>query len=51
MFPWSGEITVNVIPIMSGEGSEYFNYFFTIMIVFGLICFGFKILIRLVSRS
>jgi hypothetical protein len=32
-------------------GGEYFNYFFTISIIWGLFCFGVKALVRLMTRT
>lgn len=47
-------LSVNVIEILdpvSVTGAEYFNFFFTIIAVFAMVCFGINVLIRLISRS
>jgi hypothetical protein len=51
MFPWSGVTTFNIIQFMSGEGAEYFNYFFTLMVVCGLLFWGIGLLLKIISRS
>jgi len=51
MWPWTGEVTFNIMQVMSGDGSEYFNYFFTLVSAFGLFSFGIGCLVKIVSRS
>jgi len=53
MFDVNG-VTINVIEILdplSYPGAEYFNWFFTLITVFALLCFGIQMLVRLISRS
>ena len=40
-----------VMQILSGDGSEYFNYFFTLTMVMGGIGFGAGLLVNILSRS
>lgn len=52
MFDFTGG--VNVLPILDPiayPGAEYFNWFFTLVLVFGLISFGIKALVRVLTRS
>lgn len=51
MFPWSGVTTFNPIILMTGDGSDVFNWFFTIIMVWGLFCWGVGLLCKIVSRS
>lgn len=44
-----GKITVKVMQII--PNNDVFNYFFTIVSVFGLIAFSIGILVKLISRS
>lgn len=47
-------ITFNVMEILDPSaypGAEYFNWFFTLIVVFGLFCFGVNLLVRIISRS
>jgi hypothetical protein len=47
-------VTINVLEILDPEaitGAEYFNWFFTLILVFGLVCFGIKVLFDLINRS
>jgi hypothetical protein len=53
MFDLNG-ITINVIQILNPEdypGAEYFNWFFTLVVVWGMFCFGVKILVDIINRS
>ena len=52
-FPWDfGEGDISVLHIMQGQqGADVFNYFFTIILFFGLIAFSIGLLIKLISRS
>lgn len=53
MFNLNG-ITVNVVEILDPlnvPGAEYFNYFFTLVLLFGMLSFGINILVRIISRS
>lgn len=46
--------TFNVLEILDPvayPGAEYFNWFFTLIMVFGLFCFGVKALVRLLTRT
>lgn len=43
-----GKITVKVMQVIP---NDVFNYFFTIVSVFGLIAFSIGILVKLISRS
>jgi len=48
------DITINTIQILDPvavTGAEYFNYFFTIIVVFAMFSFGLNVLVRLISRS
>jgi len=44
-----GKITVKTMQII--PHNDVFNYFFTIVSVFGLIAFSIGILVKLISRS
>jgi hypothetical protein len=53
MFDLNG-ITINVLTILDPEavtGAEYFNWFFTLIAVFGMLCFGINLLVKIISRS
>ena len=53
MFNLNG-LTINTVQILDPlayPGAEYFNFFFTLVMIFGLMAFGFKILIRILTRS
>lgn len=53
MFDLNG-VTISVIQILDPsavDGAEYFNYFFTLVLVFGMVCFGINLLVKIVSRS
>lgn len=53
MFNLNG-ITVNTVQILDPavvDGAEYFNYFFTVILVFGMVCFGINLLVKIISRS
>lgn len=42
---------VAVLQVMSGPGSEAFNYYFTIVVFWGIVTFFFSMLFKLASRS
>jgi len=53
MFDLNG-ISINVVQILDPaavDGAEYFNYFFTLILVFGMFCFGINLLVKIISRS
>lgn len=53
MFDLNG-ISINTIQIIdpaSYPGAEYFNWFFTLVLVWGFFCFGVKILCDIINRS
>lgn len=53
MFDLNG-ITVNTIELLDPlvvTGAEYFNYFFTMIAMVALVCFGINALVRIVTRS
>ena len=53
MFELNG-ITINTMQILDPAtvtGAEYFNWFFTLIVVWALFCFGLQILVRLITRS
>jgi flagellar biogenesis protein FliO len=52
MFNLNG-ITIAALQVMpSGQtGADYFNYFFTLIVVFGLFSFGINLLVKIISRS
>jgi hypothetical protein len=53
MFDLTGQ-TINVLQILDPltyPGAEYFNWFFTLVLIFGLVSFGIKMLIRVLTRS
>jgi hypothetical protein len=53
MFDFTG-LTINTVQILdpvSYPGAEYFNFFFTLVMIFGMMAFGFKLLIRIITRS
>jgi len=53
-FPWNfGQGDISVLQIMQSgqEGADVFNYFFTIIIFFGILAFAIGLLIKLISRS
>ena len=35
----------------SAEGAAIFNYFFSLVLYFGLIAFGLRLIVRVLSRS
>lgn len=39
-----------ILDPVSVTGAEYFNYFFTIVAMFGMVCFGINLLVRIISR-
>ncbi|EMS77190.1 hypothetical protein Dpo_22c00090 [Desulfotignum phosphitoxidans DSM 13687] len=46
--------TFNVLEILDPAtvtGAEYFNWFFTLLMIWGLFCFTIKALVRLLTRS
>jgi hypothetical protein len=48
------DITIAVIEILDPvavPGADYFNWFFTLVVVFAMFAFGVNILVRLISRS
>ena len=48
------DITINVLEIIDPvavTGGAYFNYFFTLIVVFAMFSFGLNILVRLLTRS
>ena len=59
MWAWDTITTFNIAEVLPLTGvpadqvaqNAVFNYFFTLTLVFGLIAFGFKVLVRIVSRS
>jgi len=44
-------LTIEILDPEVITGAEFFNYFFTLVIVFGLVAFCLQILFRVVSRS
>ena len=51
-FPWDvGNSTIQTLNILSGDHSDVFNYFFTIVIFFGLVALCIGLLVKLISRS
>jgi len=48
---FDGVMTFQVLEVMQGEGFEIFNFFFTIMCVFGLMSFTITMLVKIVTRS
>jgi len=53
MFELNG-ITINAMQILDPAtvtGAEYFNWFFTLITVFAMFCFGLNLLVRIISRS
>jgi hypothetical protein len=50
---WLPGDTINVATWLVGSDPEivYFNYFFTIVVVFGLIGWGIGLLAKIISRS
>lgn len=53
MIDWgtTGQVTINILSVMQGEGSTVFNYFFTMVIAFGFMAWGFGCLCNIISRS
>ena len=48
------DITFNVMELLDPvqvPGADYFNWFFTVIAIFALLCVSIQILIRIVSRS
>ena len=41
----------NVMQVMTGDGTEVFNYFFTLVCVMGWLAFGFGVLFKIINRS
>lgn len=53
MFDLNG-ITFNVMQILDPvtyPGAEYFNFFFSLIAIWALFCFGLNVLVRIISRS
>lgn len=53
MFDLNG-LTITVVEILDPvqyPGADLFNWFFTLLIVWGLFCFGIKTLVRILTRS
>lgn len=49
-----GGSTFDVVQILDPAnypGAEYFNWFFTLIMIWGLFCFGLKVLCDLINRS
>lgn len=44
-------VEFTVLEFLQGEGAEYFNYFFTLVMACGWIAFGFAILVKMISRA
>ena len=51
MFNLTGFTEFLVIPMMSGENAEVFNYFFSLIFWPGLCGWGFLMIIELVAKS
>ena len=51
MFPWSGVTTFNIIQLLPGADYQAFNYFFTLIMVWGLFSWGVGLLCKIISRS
>jgi len=48
------DIAINTIQILDPvaiTGAEYFNYFFTIIVIFAMFSFGLNVLVRIMTRS
>lgn len=46
--------TFNVLEILDPltvTGADYFNWFFTLIMIWALVCFGVKALVRLLTRT
>jgi len=45
---------INVIEILDPltvDGAAYFNWFFTLVVIWGMFCFGVNLLVRIIARS
>jgi hypothetical protein len=59
MWPWDDVTTFNIIEVLPLTGvpaeqvtqNSVFNYFFTLCLIFGILSFGFKILVRIITES
>ena len=47
----SGNVTFEILDVMQGTGSAVFNYFFTQMMVFGIIALMLGMLFKVLNRS
>lgn len=47
----SGIVTFSVWQILSGEGAEYFNYFFTLVGLFGVYALVIGLLVRTLTKT
>lgn len=43
--------TFDVVEILQGADYQYFNLFFSIIVIFGFIAFGIGLLVRVLTRS
>lgn len=53
MFELDG-VSVNTIQLLDPTlitGAEYFNYFFTMIAMVALVCFGINAMVRIITRS
>jgi len=44
-------IEYQVVEILTGEGSQMFNYFFTLVLAWGVFSFGVGMLFKIINRS
>jgi hypothetical protein len=44
-------LVMQILDPATVTGAEYFNWFFTLVMVFGLIAFGLNVMVRLIARS
>ena len=44
-------VEFSVLQVLTGPGAEMFNYFFTIIMASGWICFGIGMLFKIMGRS
>ena len=53
MFEWADGVEFFIMEIMpvSQQGAAFFNYFFTLISIFGLFACGWAIMIKLITRS
>lgn len=51
MFDMTGVTEFLVIPMLSGDGADIYNYFFSLVFWPSLVGWGFLMIIELVSRS